>query len=377
MIIYVVKSGDTLSGIASLYGVGTEELTAANGMPDPNALAVGQTVVVPGNGDKLGTLAVNGYAYPFISPEALDGSLPYLTSLTVFTYGFTRSGELISPDDEGLTGRIREGGVGPVMLISTLTEEGVFSNELSSYLFGERGLWDTLVDNILSEMREKGYAGLDIDFEYVFADEAGVYAEFVTYVRERLNAEGYYVIVALAPKTSADQPGLLYQGHDYRLLGEAADRVLLMTYEWGYTYGPPMAVAPINKVEEVVSYAVTEIPPEKIYMGVPNYGYDWTLPFVRGESRARSISNNEAVSLASSYRAEIKFDETAKSPYFNYTDGEGGTHEVWFEDARSIQSKLALANRYGLYGVGYWNLMRYFRQNWTVLSEEYNIRKNA
>ena len=373
MIIYVVKSGDTLSGIASLYGVGTEELTAANGMPDPNALAVGQTVVVPGNGDKLGTLAVNGYAYPFISPEALDGSLPYLTSLTVFTYGFTRSGELISPDDEGLTGRIREGGVGPVMLISTLTEEGVFSNELSSYLFGERGLWDTLVDNILSEMREKGYAGLDIDFEYVFADEAGVYAEFVTYVRERLNAEGYYVIVALAPKTSADQPGLLYQGHDYRLLGEAADRVLLMTYEWGYTAGPPMAVAPLPNVRAVLDYAVTEMEPGQILLGIPNYGYDWALPFVRGATRARSISNQRAIQLALEYDVAIQFDEYAQSPYFHYTDNFGTVHEVWFEDARSLSVKLRLIDGYGLQGGGVWNLMRPFSQIWLLADALYTI----
>ena len=373
MIIYTVKPGDTLGGIAALYGTSTDELIAANGMPAPDSLAVGQTVVIPEGGEKLGAFAVNGYAYTFITPEALDGSLPYLTYLTVFTYGFTREGELISPNDEGLPGRISAGGAQPVMLISTLTGDGNFSNELSGYLFNNREIWEPLVDNILENMREKGYAGLDIDFEYVFAYQAELYAEFVDYTRRRLNDEGYFVIVALAPKTSADQPGLLYQGHDYSLLGQAADRVLIMTYEWGYTYGPPMAVAPIDKVEEVVRYAVSEIPPDKIFMGMPNYGYDWTLPYERGVSKARSISNNEALTLASSNRAEIKFDETAQSPYFNYTDEEGREHEVWFEDARSIQAKLALADRYGLYGVSYWNLMRFFRQNWTVLDEEYDI----
>lgn len=70
------------------------------------------------------------------------------------------------------------------------------------------------------------------------------YVELVRKIRETLNSRGYYVTVALAPKISADQQGSVYPGHDYPGMGEAADYVLLMTYEWGYTYGPPMAVSP-------------------------------------------------------------------------------------------------------------------------------------
>ena len=95
----------------------------------------------------------------------------------------------------------------------------------------------------------------------------------------------YYddLIAALAPKTSAGQKGTLYEGHDYTAIGAACDAALLMTYEWGYTYGPPMAVAPIRNVRQVVEYALTEIPPEKIWLGVPTYGYDWTLPYEKGQ----------------------------------------------------------------------------------------------
>lgn len=106
--------------------------------------------------------------------------------------------------------------------------------------------------------------GIDIDFEYILAEDRIAFAEFVTRVRMAANATGYPVSVALAPKTSDDQAGLLYEGKDYRLLGEAANQVLLMTYEWGYTYSSPMAVAPIHKVREVVEYALTRIPAEKL-----------------------------------------------------------------------------------------------------------------
>ena len=134
-----------------------------------------------------------------------------------------------------------------------------------------------------------------------------------------------------------------------------------------------MAVSPLPNVRTVLDYAVTEIPPEKIFLGLSNYGYDWLLPYQQGR-RAPSISNQEAVQLAIRHYAAIRYDQEAQSPWFRYVDGSGQEHEVWFEDARSIKAKLALAQEYGLYGVGYWNLMRPFPQNWRVLNALYRIR---
>ena len=182
-------------------------------------------------------------------------------------------------------------------------------------------------------------------------------------------------MTALAPKVSADQPGLLYEAHDYPALGEVSNRVLLMTYEWGYTYGPAMAVAPVNRVREVLDYAVSEIPRDKIYMGIPNYGYNFILPYIQDVSRAASVSNVEAVQIAADVGSPIQYDEEAQSPFFIYFDNQGREHQVWFEDARSIEAKLDLFTEYDFIGVGYWNIMRYFPQNWLVLSSLYDIVK--
>ena len=134
-----------------------------------------------------------------------------------------------------------------------------------------------------------------------------------------------------------------------------------------------MAVAPIPQVRQVLDYAVTEIPPGKILLGIPNYGYDWPLPFRQGETRARSLSNQEAVALAVRYGAEIQYDETAQSPFFYYTAEDGLSHMVWFEDGRSMEAKLLLVSEYGFLGAGYWNLMRPFAQGWTVLDGLYEV----
>ena len=134
-----------------------------------------------------------------------------------------------------------------------------------------------------------------------------------------------------------------------------------------------MAVAPLNKVREVVEYALTRISSGKVFLGVPTYGYDWTLPYIKGGAGAPSISPVEAINLARKYGADILYDETAQSPWFRYTDNDGRLHEVWFEDARSITAKLKLIEEYGLFGVGYWNSMRDFPQNWVTLNANYNI----
>lgn len=134
-----------------------------------------------------------------------------------------------------------------------------------------------------------------------------------------------------------------------------------------------MAVAPLPQVRKVVEYALTEFSPEQLYLGIPNYGYNWPLPF-REENRAVSVNNVEAVRLAWNRHAAIRYDETAQAPWLRYVDEQGVEHEVWFEDARSIQAKLNLALEYGLYGVGYWNLDRPFPQNWVVLNSMAQIR---
>ncbi|MPN16940.1 Spore germination protein YaaH [bioreactor metagenome] len=152
------------------------------------------------------------------------------------------------------------------------------------------------------------------------------------------------------------------------------DHVIIMTYEWGYTYGPAMAVSPINEVRRVINYATSVIPSEKILMGMPNYGYDWTLPFVRG-SAARSLSNTQAVELALKVGANIQYDAMAQAPFFYYYDSAGKRHVVWFDDARSIEARLKLINQYDLGGASYWTINSFFPQNWLVLSSLYNVRK--
>ncbi len=148
-----------------------------------------------------------------------------------------------------------------------------------------------------------------------------------------------------------------------------------MTYEWGYSGGPPLAVSPIGPVTEVVDYALTEMPAEKIMLGQNLYGYDWTLPFIPGGEYARALSPQQAISVARENNVAIQYSEQSQAPFFFYTDTDGAEHEVWFEDGRSIQAKFDLIKRYRLRGISYWKLGLSFPQNWLLLDDQFEIRK--
>lgn len=376
MKIYVVKRGDNVDSIAEEFGIPVEKLIMDNQILYPYRLAVGQAILITNNPNikEKPFLHVNGYAYPFISSDTLDTTLPFLTDLSVFSYGFTEEGELIPPllDDGWMIKKAREAGVRPILTLTPLGEDGRFNNNLISVLVQNSGVQERLIWELGRMVFEKGFGGVDVDFEYVLAEDRINFAGFVKRLTQVMNLFGYQVSVALAPKTSEEQRGVLYEGIDYQLLGEAANRVLLMTYEWGYTYGPPMAVAPINMVRRVVEYALTKIPKEKIGLGIPNYGYDWPLPFVRGETKATTISNREAVQIAIDHGVTIYFDEIAMSPYFHYWQY-GIEHEVWFEDVRSMKAKFDLIKEYGLSGAGYWQIMQLFLANWLLLEDTFTI----
>lgn len=364
---YIIQPGDTIDIIAVNFGTTVEEISYVNQIPYPYRLAVGQAILVQSenvNFDKI-TRYSKGYAYPFISRYVLEQTLPYISELLVFSYGFTVDGQIIYPsvDDGWMIEMANVYDVRPILVLTPLGEDGRFDNGRIHTLLSNEIAVESLIAELISIIELKGFSGVDVDFEYILKEDNAAFTQFVARLTETLNNIGKKVSVCLAPKTSANQPGLLYEGKDYRGLGEAANEVLLMTYEWGYTYGPPMAVAPLNKVRQVIEYALTEIVPEKICIGIANYGYDWKLPYVRGESKAVTIGNVEAVQIAIRNDTAIDFAPVSESPTFFYNE-EGAEHEVWFEDVRSLRRKYDLISEYNLKGIGVWQLMRLYRAMW-------------
>lgn len=427
MQIYLVQPGDSLYQIANSFGSSIDDIVQANELETPESLVVGQAIVIPivgqfyfvRPGDSLYTISqkfnltiaelaqinaidpnqllpVNLRLYIPEQPKQMIESNAYveptgstisntlinaaqkhadqLTYLAPFSYQVKRDGSLQAPLLNDFP-NIAQNNQAALMLVVTNLESGAFSEELGSLIVNDHNVQNRLFDQIIATANEIGFRDVHFDFEFLPASDREAYNQFLRRAKTRLSQENLLMSTALAPKTSATQEGQWYQAHDYRAHGEIADFVVLMTYEWGYSGGPPMAVSPIDQVRRVVDYALTEIPAEKIMLGQNLYGYDWTLPYQPGGDYARAISPQQAIQLARENKQAISYDSTAQAPYFQYTDAEGNKHEVWFEDARSIQAKFDLIKEKHLRGISYWKLGLSFPQNWLLLSDNFTIKK--
>ncbi|UAL47468.1 glycoside hydrolase family 18 protein [Sutcliffiella horikoshii] len=427
MQIHVVSQGQTLSGIAQAYATTPQDIIEANDLPNPDRLVVGQALVIPivgrfyfvQQGDTIFSIArrynttpeqlieinqlnpatplrvglrlyippqpkreaeINAYVEPrgnTVSQELQQSSrnaAPYLTYLAPFSFQVLRDGSLKEPPLTNLPAIAAEDNVILMMVLTNLEEDG-FSDELGRIILNDMQVQNKFLDNVVATAKKYNFKDIHFDFEYLRPADKEAYNTFLRKARDRFKKEGWLISTALAPKTKADQKGKWYEAHDYKAHGEIVDFVVIMTYEWGYSGGPPMAVSPIGPVREVLEYAITEMPSEKIMMGQNLYGYDWTLPFVQGGEFAKAISPQAAIQLAAENNVAITYDEEAQAPTFKYSK-DGKEHEVWFEDARSIQAKFDLIKELNLRGISYWKLGLPFPQNWLLITDNFNVVKN-
>ncbi|ALC83230.1 MULTISPECIES: glycoside hydrolase family 18 protein [Bacillus] len=424
-----MKQGDTIEQIALRYRTTPEAIIQTNEVPNPDKLVVGQTIVIPiagqfyevQRGDSLTTIGrrfnisaaelaqinriqlhailpinfllyiparpkrkaeVNAYLEPrgtSVSQnlqQAAREASPYLTYLGAFSFQAKRDGTLKEPPLNNLKQIADRRNVTFMMIVTNLENDG-FSDELGRILLTDTAIKRKFLDNIVATAKKYGFRDIHFDFEYLRPQDKEAYNRFLREARTRFKREGWFISSALAPKTSAGQKGKWYEAHDYKAHGEIVDFVVLMTYEWGYSGGPAQAVSPINQVRKVVDYALTEMPSSKIMLGQNLYGYDWTLPYVPGGPFAKAVSPQQAILRASENDVPIQYDDTAQAPFYTYTDDNGKKHEVWFEDARSIQAKFDLIKSLNLRGISYWKLGLSFPQNWLLISDQFQVEKKT
>lgn len=426
MQIHVVASGESLYTIANAYGVPLDEIAVANELPDPSQLVIGQALVIPieGNthivqpGQSLYTIAqlfqttpenlarLNGISldsplqigqrlrvpsipkrdlktFLYVEPrtpvaeamiEETRRRVKDLTFLGMFSYEVRRDGSLKAPSTDGLLQIATDAGVTNALVVSNL-EDFAFSADLARSIFLNDTAQNQLFGNLIQIANEQGYQEIHFDFELMYPEDRERYNAFLRKARDRFHQAGFQISAAVAPKTSDVTTGI-YGAFDYAALGEILDYVMLMTYEWGYMYSDPQAVSPIQPVRNVVEYATSVMPREKIFLGQNLYGYDWQAPFPpAGGPPAKALSPQQAITIAREQHAEILYDSIAQAPYFQYYDDQGRLHEVWFEDARSIQAKFNLLREFGLGGMMYWKLGLAFPQNWLLLQDQFTIVK--
>ncbi|PID24473.1 LysM peptidoglycan-binding domain-containing protein [Sporosarcina sp. P7] len=374
---YWVRPGDSLYTIAQRSGLTVARLAEINAINPTRPLMIGQRLYIPQEVKTMidSLLYVeprNPVSQDMLSEvrERVDG----LTYLAMFSYEVQRDGSLKAPALADIPTIAKNADVVNLLVLTNL-EDFTFSAELAHVIFTDQAVQNRMIQSAIDIAKEIGYGDIHFDFELLFPEDRELYNQLLRNARDQIHKAGLTISTALAPKAGEVTTGI-YGAHDYKVHGEIVDFVVLMTYEWGYTYSAPQAVSPIGPVTRVVEYAVSQIPNEKIFLGQNLYGYDWTAPFGQSDSKAaRALSPRAATNLAIEQNVAIEYDALAQAPHYTYYDEQGTEHEVWFEDARSINEKFNLLKRFKLRGIMYWKLGLAFPQNWLLLDDRFTIRK--
>jgi spore germination protein len=210
--------------------------------------------------------------------------------------------------------------------------------------------------------KEPRYSGLVVDIENTSPPDRLFYTEFIARFADALHPRGYKLYAVVGPKEQDIPKSLWVRAFDYKALGQSADYVILMTYNEHWRGGPPGPCASLDWFESCVKYAIECMPPEKIIVGIPFYGYDWPE-----KGPATSLTHKKARALIERVKPDIQWHEQWATPYFTYTEN-GVKHEAWFEDVRSVQAKLDVCRKLGVGGVAVWRLGDEDPRFWEAIS---------
>ena len=253
---------------------------------------------------------------------------------------------LINNDNRDINSYLEKKSIIP--MIQTAYMDFQISNQL---ICNEKAL-NHFIKNILLYLRNEEYCEICIDIEGVQYKNKAEYTNFMKRVSDTLHQEGYSLSVVIPAKSENNQDSTWSGAYDYNSLGKIVDRIVIMAYDFHWPGGPPGPIAPLPWVQDVIDYAIIEIPPEKLYLGLGLYGYDWA---VDSDYRAKGVVFGQIKEIILKHNTKVEWDQDSQSPYLIYKKG-GVEHEVWFENKESIAKKIKLINDFQLKGVVFWRL---------------------
>jgi spore germination protein len=307
---------------------------------------------------------------PHPRPRVVVASVPYwniphattavlasrhaVTEVSPWIYGLDSSGQIATQYGPGRAavingdiGKLRAAGMRIVPSLADVTG-GRWSYQPMARMLHSPELMARQIDQIVRLVNANHYAGIDIDYEQLRAGDRQDFTTFCQGLASALHAKGKLLSVAVFAKTSDAGTSPTNAAQDYGAIGQAADQVRLMGYDYHWASSAPGPIAPVGWLRDVVRYAKTKIPADKIVLGVPLYGYDWS------GGHGTAISWLQALRLSREYHAAPRYDTRAQAPWFSYTDAAGRKHTVWFENAPSSRAKFAIAQGAGINGVYLW-----------------------
>ncbi|MCR4401940.1 MAG: glycosyl hydrolase family 18 protein [Firmicutes bacterium] len=247
-----------------------------------------------------------------------------------------------------------------------------FSPEVAHDVLASEDTRRRAAENVASLVLERGFDGINMDFEGAFLKgDRDRYTMLVGEIARRLRPHGKHVSVDVVAQTSPPGPDDTgwAQAYDYPGLAREVDHLIIMGYDYSPSGGPPGPVSPLWWLEDVIDYALTCVPRDKIVIGLPFYGRHWTIE--KGvPSPGRGLDTKRMAELLSSPGLVPAWDERAACPVLRYYEGET-EHVVYYEDLESLRLKLELVRKRGIDGLAFWRLGSEDPRMWDVVRREY------
>jgi spore germination protein YaaH len=299
-------------------------------------------------------------------PNVVAANRASFNEASPWIYGIARDGRIVAqvPERAAETAagmaQLRRSGVPLVPTIANVTN-GRWAYEPVANMLHDPAAMTRHINDVVALVQRENYAGIDIDYEDLRATDREAFTTFTTRLGEALHDKNRILSVALFAKTTDAGDDQRNVAQDYAALGEAADEVRLMAYDYHWAASMPGPVAPITWVRDVLAYAKTQIPPGKVVLGVPVAGFDWV------DGQGEPVSWLQCFGRSRAYHATLQYDRLSQSPSFRYTDAQGRAHEVWFENAESTTAKLEVAKTAGIRGVYLWMIGGEDDRTWAAL----------
>lgn len=299
--------------------------------------------------------------YYVTEPRALEALRVHgedITYLVPFWFGVNEAGSLVDQSDAETMTLLRQLCLPVLAIVHNFASRQY--GPLIHRLLTTESLRRALVFNILDMLIKKRFSGVNIDFEFVPPEDRPFMTTFMAELYQVLKPHGFLVTISV-PAQLRDDPTHPFSGaFSYPDLSRYSDQVYVLAYDEHVV--EPGPIASIGFVRQVLNYALSVIPREKIRQGLAVYGRDWSplteLPV--------ELSYEEAVNRAVRFGATISYDVEAQAPTYTYVEN-GVTHIVWFEDARSFTAKLNIALQKGVPGIGVWRFGLEDPRIWSVL----------
>jgi spore germination protein YaaH len=292
--------------------------------------------------------------------------------ISLFWYRLDESGSILTYEtafeDQATINFAHENGVKVLAVVANLpdyTEGGDWDWRRVDGVIKSPETRKIHVSDLLALVNDKGFDGVAIDYEALQGKQRNNFSLFIEELSTTFHRSDKIVGVAIHPKTSENDPEEKNgsQAQDLKRLSDAADQLYFMTYGEHDATTSPGPVGSLDWMDKVYSFAIDElgVKSQKAFVGLPLYGYDWS-----DSGEASSLEYDRIEGLLQETNSRVKWNQNEGEPSFYYSKN-GMGHQVWFNNAKSVKSKLDFVKQFYVGGVSFWRLGAEDDEVWDVV----------